>query len=117
MANFDGIEFEYVDDSHYFKDQQVMLVGFDIHYLIKDICDKCLTVGTDPDMTESEMKAYKLAVDNVLSLLEQVLNQDIHQGSEEYFNIAVHIPDKKEMEEFLTIEDILKYLEQKENKI
>lgn len=116
MSNSNETAIDYIDDNLFFNDKLVMLIGFDIHYLIKDICDKCLTVGTNPNMTEDEVKAYKLAVDNVLSLLEQVLNHDIHQGSEEYHNIAVHVPNKKEMEEFLTIEDILKYLEQKENK-
>lgn len=111
MDKFEGIE--YLDDSLFFNDKQVMLVGFDIHYLIKDICDKCLTVGTDPDMTEGEMKAYKLGVSNVLSLLNQVLSESIHQGAEDYYNIAVHIPGKEEMEEFITIEEIVKYLSEK----
>ena len=69
----------------YFKDKQVMLVGFDIHNFLKNICDNFLTAGTNPDMTEGEMKAYKLAVANVLSLLDQTLNEMIHAGCEEYY--------------------------------
>ena len=115
MSEINDLYEEY-EEPLYFNDKQVMLVGFDIYKFLKNICDNALTVGTDPDMTEGEMKAYKLAVSNVLSLLHQILNETIHAGCEEYHNIAVHVPGVEELTEFLTIEDILDELEKMEEK-
>ena len=109
-------ELEYVDDVLFLNDKPVMLVGFDIYNFLKNICDNFLTAGTNPDMTECEVKAYKLAVTNVLSLLNQTLNEMIQDEEQCYSNIAVHVPGLETMTEYLTIEDILDELEKKENK-
>ena len=109
-------EVEYVDDVLFLNDKPVMLVGFDIHNFLKNICDNFLTAGTNPDMTEGEMKAYKLAVTNVLSLLDQTLNEMTVDEDKIYHNIVVHVPGVETMTEFLTIENILDELEKMEEK-
>lgn len=109
-------DLEAYEEPLWFDDKQVMLVGFDIHKFLKNICDNALTVSTDPDMTEGEMKAYKLAVSNVLSLLHQTLNEMTVDEDKIYHNIVVHVPGVETMTEFLTIEDILDELEKMEEK-
>ena len=86
-------------------DKQVMLVGFDIHHFVKGLCNQFL--GDSPDMTEGEKKAYRLGINNTLSLLNQTLNNMVGDEYECYNNIAVHIKNLDHMEEFLTIEEVL----------
>lgn len=93
------------------EEKEVMLVGFDIHMFVKSLCEQFL--GESPDMTEGEKKAYKLGIDNTLSLLEQTLSEGIQAGGECYDNIAVHVPNLECMEEFLTIEDIIEKLNER----
>lgn len=87
------------------EDKEVMLVGFDIHKFVKGLCDQFL--GDSPDMTEGEKKAHRLGINNVLSLLDQTLNEMIVDEEECYNNIAVHVPGLNVMTEFSSIEEIL----------
>ena len=87
------------------EEREVVLVGFDIHQFVKDLCDQFL--GDSPDMTDGEKKAYKLGIDNTLGFLDQTVTNFIVDGYEECKNIAVHVPGLKNMTEFATIEDIL----------
>jgi hypothetical protein len=87
------------------EDKEVMLVGFDIHKFVKGLCDQFL--GDSPDMTEGEKKAHRLGINNVLSLLDQTLNEMIVDEEECYNNIAVHVPGLNVMTEFSAIEEIL----------
>lgn len=87
------------------EDKEVMLVGFDIHKFVKGLCDQFL--GDSPDMTECEKKAHRLGINNVLSLLDQTLNEMIVDEEECYNNIAVHVPGLNVMTEFSSIEEIL----------
>lgn len=98
----------------WFDDKQVMLVGFDIHKFLKNICDQFL--GEHPDMTEGEKKAHRLGINNVLSLLDQTLNEMTVDEDKIYHNIVVHVPGVETMTEFLTIENILDELEKMEEK-
>lgn len=86
-------------------EREVMLVGFDIHKFVKKTCEQFLS--DSPDMTEGEKKAYKLGIDNTLSLLEQTLNEMIEDENAAFNNIAVHVPDLEVMTEFATIEEIV----------
>lgn len=86
-------------------EREVMLVGFDIHKFVKKACEQFLS--DSPDMTEGEKKAYRLGIDNTLSLLEQTLNEMIEDENAAFNNIAVHVPDLEVMTEFATIEEIL----------
>lgn len=94
------------------ENKEVMFVGFDIHNFVKDLCDQFL--GDSPDMTEGEKKAYRLGIDNTLSLLEQILSEMVVDENDDYQNIAVHIPNLNTMTEFATIEEIIESLEDKE---
>lgn len=94
------------------ENKEVMFVGFDIHNFVKGLCDQFL--GDSPDMTEGEKKAYRLGIDNTLSLLEQTLSEMIVDENDDYQNIAVHIPNLNTMTEFATIEEIIESLEDKE---
>ena len=88
------------------ENKEVMLIGFDIHSVTKGLCNQFL--ADSPDMTEGEKKAYKLGIDNVLSLLDQVLNEMTTDQFECYNNIAVHVPGLNVMTEFLTIDELIK---------
>lgn len=98
----------------FFKDKPIMLVGFDVHNFVKKLCNQFL--GEHPYMTEGEKKAHKLGINNVLSLLDQTLNEMTVDEDKIYHNIVVHVSGVETMTEFLTIEDILDELEKKENK-
>lgn len=87
------------------EEKETMLVGFDIHKFVKGMCNQFL--GDSPDMTEGEKKAYRLGIDNVLSLLDQTLNEMVTDENEFLNNIVVHIPGLEVMTEFSTIEEIL----------
>ena len=93
------------------ENKEVMFVGFDIHNFVKGLCDQFL--GDSPDMTESEKKAYRLGIDNTLSLLEQTLSEMIVDENDDYQNIALHISNLNTMTEFATIEEIIESLEDK----
>lgn len=98
----------------YFKDKPVMLVGFDVHNFVKKLCNQFLE--EHPDMTEGEKKAHRLGINNVLSLLDQTLNEMTVDEDKIYHNIVVHVPGVETMTEFLTIENILDELEKMEEK-
>ena len=86
------------------ENKEVMFVGFDIHNFVKGLCYQFL--GDSPDMTDGEKKAYRLGIDNTLSLLEQILNEMITDESSDYLDIAVHVPGLNTLTEFATIEEI-----------
>lgn len=50
-----------------------ILLGVDIYNLVKELSDKFL--GDKPDMTDSEKAAYNLGKEQILSLLNQSLNE------------------------------------------
>ena len=85
-----------------------ILVGFDIHKFVKEICHQFL--GDSPDMTEGEKKAYRLGIDNVLSLLDQTVNEAIQDETDATY-IVVHFPGLELMTEFSSIDEILDEME------
>lgn len=89
-------------------DNNYILVGFDIHKFVKEICNQFLEVH--PDMTDGEKKAYKLGIDNVLGLLDQTVNEAIQDKTDDTY-IAVHVPGLELMTEFSSIEEILDEME------
>lgn len=86
-------------------DKEIMLVGFDISIFVKGLCNQLL--GESPDMTEGEKKAYKLGINNVLSLLDQTLNDMIVDDAEFYHNIAIHVPGLDVMTEYDTLGELI----------
>ena len=93
-------------------DKEVMLVGFDISNFVKSLCSQFL--GDNPEMTDGEKKAYKLGINNALSLLDQTLNEFIVDEDEVYHNIAVHVPELGVMTEYCSIDELISDMEQKE---
>ena len=87
------------------ENKEVMFVGFDIHDFVRSICNQLLNDSSD--MTDGERRAYRLGIDNTLSLLEQTLDEAVADEYDDYHNIAVHIPNLKVMTEFKTIEEIV----------
>lgn len=85
-----------------------ILVCFDIHEFVKEICNHFL--GDNPDMTDGEKKAYKLGIDNVLGLLDQTVNEAIQDETDATY-IAVHVPGLELMTEFSSIDEILDEME------
>lgn len=102
------IRIELDEDSTRIEEKETMLVGFDIHKFVTGLCDQFL--GESPDMTEGEKKAYKLGINNTLSLLEQTLNDMIVDEYECYNNIAIHVPGLDFMTEFAIeeLEELIK---------
>ena len=93
------------EDSTRIEEKETMLVGFDIHKFVTGLCNQFL--DESPDMTEGEKKAYKLGINNTLSLLGQTLNDMIVDEDECYNNIAVHVPGLDFITEFATIEELI----------
>lgn len=85
-----------------------ILVGFDIHEFVKEICNHFL--GNDPDMTDGEKKAYRLGINNTLTLLDQTVNEAIYDETDATY-IAVHVPGLELMTEFSSIDEILDEME------
>ncbi len=88
-------------------EKNVILVGVDIYEFVKGLCDQFLDVS--PDMLDGEKKAYKLGINNALSLLDQTLNEVMTEPDDindtDYY-VAVHVPKLKTIEEFSSIEEI-----------
>lgn len=98
----------FIKEDFNMENKEVMFVGFDIHNFAKGLCDQFL--GDSPDMTDGEKRAYRLGITNTLSLLNQTLNEMIAGESDDYLDIAVHIPNLNIMTEFATIEEIQEYI-------
>ena len=92
-------------------DREVMLVGFDIYAFVEKLCDKFSDGDPPCKMTENEEMAYKLGIDNVLTLLDQTLNDMFKTFDEEngYKNIAVHVPGLETVTEFSSIDEIIEH--------
>lgn len=82
-----------------------ILIGVDIYNLVKELSDKFL--GDSPDMSESEKAAYNLGKEQILSLLNQSLNEFF---SEEDGAITptyiVHVPGLNTATDFASIDEI-----------
>ena len=82
-----------------------ILLGVDIYNLVKGLNGKLL--GDSPDMSESEKAAYNLGKEQILSLLNQSLNEFF---SEEDGAITptyiVHVPGLNTATDFASIDEI-----------
>ena len=82
-----------------------ILLGVDIFNLVKGLSDKFL--GDKPDMTDGEKAAYNLGKEQILSLLNQSLNEFF---SEEDGAITptyiVHVPGLNTATDFASIDEI-----------
>lgn len=93
--------------------KEIILVGLDIHCMVKGLCNQFL--GDHSDMRDGENEAYRLGINNTLSLLNQVLTEFIPGDIDQHYYdaIGVNIAGIEGMEDFLSIEEV----QEKINKI
>ena len=90
-----------------FEDEFVntILVGIDIYNLVKELSDKFL--GDKPDMTDSEKAAYNLGKEQILSLLNQSLNEFFsEEDGVTTPAYIVHVPELNIATDFASIDEI-----------
>ena len=98
-------EFCFSDDM--FEDEFAVpiLVGVDIYNLVKELSDKFL--GDSPDMSESEKAAYNLGKEQILSLLNQSLNEFFSKEDGAITpTYIVHVPGLNTATDFASIDEI-----------
>lgn len=86
------------------KLRDVLLTGMDIPKEIRHLLHTVET-STVKGMTPSEHKAYKMGIENALSITKALLEQDEH--------IVFHLKNHDCMEEF-DLDDLIEFVEEKE---
>ena len=98
-------EFNFSDDM--FEDEFTVpiLVGIDIYNLVKELSNKFL--GDKPDMTDSEKAAYNSGKEQILSLLNQSLNElFLEKDNVITPTYIVHVPGLNTATDFASIDEI-----------
>ena len=98
-------EFWFSDDM--FEDEFVfpILVGVDIYNFVKELSNKFL--GDSPDMTDGEKAAYNLGKEQILSLLNQSLNElFLEEDNVITSTYIVHVPGLNTATDFASIDEI-----------
>lgn len=89
--------------------KEVILVGLDINKSVKEIYGKVTSGGFPDKFTDKEREAYQLGAATILDILKQLLDDGIaDKAMIDYEFIAVHVPELSIMEEFDSIEEIMK---------
>lgn len=82
-----------------------ILIGVDIYNLVKELNNKFL--GNNPDMTDSEKAAYNLGKEQILSLLNQSLNElFVEEDNVATSTYIVHVPELNTATDFTSIDEI-----------
>ena len=98
-------EFNFSDDMFEDEFADPILVGIDIYNLVKELSDKFL--GDKPDMTDSEKAAYNLGKEQILSLLNQSLNElFLEEDNVITPTYIVHVPGLNTATDFVSIDEI-----------
>ena len=98
-------EFCFSDDMFEDEFAAPILVGIDIYNLVKELSDKFL--GDKPDMTDSEKAAYNLGKEQILSLLNQSLNEFFsEEDGVTTPSYIVHVPGLNIATDFASIDEI-----------
>lgn len=84
--------------------QDILLTGMDIPRETRHLL-AAINVSATNGMTTNEYKAYKMGVENTLSTMKTLLDQDEH--------IVFHIKDHDCMEEF-DLDELIEFIEEKE---
>lgn len=98
-------EFWFSDDM--FEDEFVspILVGVDIYNFVKELSNKFL--GDSPDMTDGKKAAYSLGKEQILSLLNQSLNEFFsEEDGVTTPAYIVHVPGLNVATDFSSIDEI-----------
>ena len=86
------------------KLKDVLLTGMDVPKEVRHILNT-VEASTVNGMTPSEYKAYKMGVENALSIAKALLDQDEH--------IVFHLKNHNCMEEF-DLDELIEIIEEKE---
>ena len=98
-------EFFFSDDMFEDKFTTPILLGVDIYNLVKELSDKFL--GDKPDMTDGEKVAYNLGKEQILSLLNQSLNElFLEEDNVITPTYIVHVPGLNTATDFASIDEI-----------
>ena len=98
-------KFYFSDDMFEDEFAAPILVGIDIYNLVKELSDKFL--GDKPDMTDSEKAAYNLGKEQILSLLNQSLNEFFsEEDGVTTPSYIVHVPGLNIATDFASIDEI-----------
>ena len=98
-------EFNFSDDMFEDEFAAPILVGIDIYNLVKELSDKFL--GDKPDMTDIEKAAYNLGKKQILSLLNQSLNElFLEEDNVITPTYIVHVPGLNTATDFASIDEI-----------
>lgn len=84
------------------KLRDILFTGMNIPNEARQILEQL--EGTD-DMTDSELKAYKMGIENTLSIVKALLEQDEH--------IVFHLENRYFIEEF-DLDELIEIVEEKE---
>ena len=115
-VDIDDVEYyeimEDTDNEFYFSDDMFeneflnpILVGIDIYNLVKGLSDNFL--GDKPDMTDGEKAAYNLGREQILSLLNQSLNElFLEEDNVITPTYIVHVPGLNTATDFASIDEI-----------
>ena len=84
-----------------------ILIGVDVYNIVKELSGKFL--GDSPDMTDGEKAAYNLGKEQILSLLNQSLNElFLEEDNVITPTYIVHVPGLNTATDFASIDEIYK---------
>lgn len=98
-------EYDFSDDM--FEDDFIVpiLIGVDVYNIVKELSGKFL--GDSPDMTYGEKAAYNLGKEQILSLLNQSLNElFLEEDNVITPTYIVHVPGLNTATDFASIDEI-----------
>ena len=104
-------EHEFYFSNDMFEDEYThsILIGLDIYNFVKELSDKFL--GDNQDMTDGEKAAYSLGKEQILSLLNQSLNEFFsEEDGVTTPTYIVHVPGLKIATDFASIDEIQEQL-------
>ena len=104
---FEDIEHEFSFSDDMFEDDFMasILIGVDVYNLVKELSGKCL--GDSPNMTDGEKASYSLGKEQILSLLNQSLNEFFsEEDGVTTPAYIVHVPGLNIATDFASIDEI-----------
>ena len=103
----EDIEQVFLFSDDMFEDEFIepILIGVDIYHLVEELSDKFL--GDNPGMTDGEKAAYNIGKEQILSLLNQSLNElFLEEDNVITPTYIVHVPGLNTVTDFASIDEI-----------
>ena len=98
-------EYNFSDDMFEDDFMAPILIGVDVYNIVKELSGKFL--GDSPDMTDGEKAAYNLGKEQILSLLNQSLNElFLEEDNVITPTYIVHVPGLNTATDFASIDEI-----------